>query len=233
MPPFSSRPTTRCSTGARAPAARRDRSSRRPDNPQIVYGVCKGEFSRLNLATGQEQQLLGLPAEPLRPCLDATSVPLPAHLAVRDLAPRPEGHLPHVAVRAPHPRRRPHLGRDQPGPHGQPARGHRASPASRSPATSPARKSTRRIYAFEESPLEKGVLWSGANDGPVHVSRDDGPNWTERDAEGPAGRRPRAADRSVAAPQGLGATSRTTGTCWATWRPTSIAPTTTARPGRA
>ena len=28
----------------------------RPDNPQIVYGVCKGEFSRLNLATGQEQQ---------------------------------------------------------------------------------------------------------------------------------------------------------------------------------
>jgi hypothetical protein len=33
------------------------------------------------------------------------------------------------------------------------------------------------IYAMVESRLEKGVLWVGANDGPVHVSRDAGKTW--------------------------------------------------------
>ena len=33
------------------------------------------------------------------------------------------------------------------------------------------------LYAFTESRLEKGVLWAGANDGPVHVSRDGGKSW--------------------------------------------------------
>ena len=34
------------------------------------------------------------------------------------------------------------------------------------------------IYAFDESPLEEGVLWAGTNDGLVHVSRDGGGTWT-------------------------------------------------------
>ncbi|MGH7542209.1 MAG: WD40/YVTN/BNR-like repeat-containing protein, partial [Gemmatimonadota bacterium] len=34
------------------------------------------------------------------------------------------------------------------------------------------------IYAFDESPVEPGVLWAGSNDGLVHVSRDGGANWT-------------------------------------------------------
>lgn len=34
------------------------------------------------------------------------------------------------------------------------------------------------LYAVAESPLERGVIWVGANDGPVHVTRDDGANWT-------------------------------------------------------
>ena len=34
------------------------------------------------------------------------------------------------------------------------------------------------IYAFDESPAQAGVLWAGSNDGLVHVSRDDGANWT-------------------------------------------------------
>lgn len=33
------------------------------------------------------------------------------------------------------------------------------------------------IYAMTESRLEKGVIWVGANDGPVHVSRDNGKTW--------------------------------------------------------
>jgi photosystem II stability/assembly factor-like uncharacterized protein len=33
------------------------------------------------------------------------------------------------------------------------------------------------IFALAESPLEKGVLWAGSDDGLVHVTRDDGKTW--------------------------------------------------------
>jgi hypothetical protein len=33
------------------------------------------------------------------------------------------------------------------------------------------------IYAMIESRLERGVIWVGANDGPVHVTRDNGKTW--------------------------------------------------------
>ena len=35
------------------------------------------------------------------------------------------------------------------------------------------------IFAFAESPVKKGVLWTGADDGLVHISRDNGKTWTE------------------------------------------------------
>ncbi len=34
------------------------------------------------------------------------------------------------------------------------------------------------IYAFEESPVKKGVFWAGTNDGLVQVSQDGGKSWT-------------------------------------------------------
>ncbi|HEY8292444.1 MAG TPA: glycosyl hydrolase, partial [Thermomicrobiales bacterium] len=33
------------------------------------------------------------------------------------------------------------------------------------------------IFAFAESPLKRGVLWAGSDDGLIHVSRDGGKNW--------------------------------------------------------
>ena len=33
------------------------------------------------------------------------------------------------------------------------------------------------IYAFDESPAQQGVFYTGSNDGIVHVSRDDGASW--------------------------------------------------------
>jgi hypothetical protein len=33
------------------------------------------------------------------------------------------------------------------------------------------------IFAFAESPAQKGVLWAGSDDGLIHVSRDGGKNW--------------------------------------------------------
>ncbi|HXT51106.1 MAG TPA: glycosyl hydrolase, partial [Thermoanaerobaculia bacterium] len=34
------------------------------------------------------------------------------------------------------------------------------------------------VFAFEESPLRRGLLWAGSDDGLVHVSVDDGRTWT-------------------------------------------------------
>ncbi|MGZ7032223.1 MAG: VPS10 domain-containing protein, partial [Thermoanaerobaculia bacterium] len=34
------------------------------------------------------------------------------------------------------------------------------------------------IFAIAESPLERGLLWAGSDDGLIHVSRDGGANWT-------------------------------------------------------
>lgn len=46
------------------------------------------------------------------------------------------------------------------------------------------------IYSMAESPLERGVVWVGANDGPVHVTRDNGKSWTNVTPKGlpPGGR---------------------------------------------
>ncbi len=33
------------------------------------------------------------------------------------------------------------------------------------------------VYAFAESPHERGVLWAGSDDGLIHLSRDDGRTW--------------------------------------------------------
>ncbi|MDZ7716490.1 MAG: glycosyl hydrolase [Balneolaceae bacterium] len=35
------------------------------------------------------------------------------------------------------------------------------------------------IFAFAESPVEQGVLWAGADDGLIHISRDNGETWTD------------------------------------------------------
>jgi photosystem II stability/assembly factor-like uncharacterized protein len=34
------------------------------------------------------------------------------------------------------------------------------------------------IYAIRESPIQQGVIWVGANDGPVHVTKNGGESWT-------------------------------------------------------
>jgi len=35
------------------------------------------------------------------------------------------------------------------------------------------------LYSIEESPLDPAIIWTGANDGPVHVTRDGGESWTD------------------------------------------------------
>lgn len=45
------------------------------------------------------------------------------------------------------------------------------------------------IYSIQESTVEKGVIWIGANDGPVHVTRDDGATWQDVTPRMPEGGR--------------------------------------------
>ena len=46
------------------------------------------------------------------------------------------------------------------------------------------------LYVIEESPVQQGVIWTGANDGPVSVTRDGGATWTNVTPKGmpPEGR---------------------------------------------
>ena len=34
------------------------------------------------------------------------------------------------------------------------------------------------IYAIKESPIQEGLIWVGANDGPIHLTKDGGKSWT-------------------------------------------------------
>ena len=45
------------------------------------------------------------------------------------------------------------------------------------------------IYSIQESTVQKGVIWTGANDGPVHVTIDDGANWQDVTPRMPTGGR--------------------------------------------
>ena len=93
------------------------------NHPEIVYGSCKGQFSRLDLTTANEvrywigaQSLYGNPGS-------RSDLPLPARLADGGLSVRCAHRLLRLAVRAPHARWRRHLGTHLARPHRAP-RGH-------------------------------------------------------------------------------------------------------------
>ena len=60
------------------------------------------------------------------------------------------------------------------------------------------------LYAISESKLEPGVIWTGSNDGPFYVTRDNGKTWKNITPKDLPDRRTRAVHRDVAAPQRLG-----------------------------
>ena len=60
------------------------------------------------------------------------------------------------------------------------------------------------LYAISESKLEPGVIWTGSNDGPFYVTRDNGKTWKNITPKDLPDGRARAVHRDVAAPQRLG-----------------------------
>jgi photosystem II stability/assembly factor-like uncharacterized protein len=148
-----------------------------PSNPAIVYGSCKGQFSVLNLKTRQEknywigaQSLYGNAARDLIYRLQRVSpMALSPHdpdvlfygsqylHRTRDKGVTWERMSPDLTANP------------------ECCQGVSGEPITRD-VTGEEFYST--LYAISESPLEKGVIWTGANDGPFHVTRDDGRTWT-------------------------------------------------------
>ena len=148
-----------------------------PLNPEIVYGSCKGQYGVMNLKTGQEksywiggQSLYGNPASDLiyrmqRVSPMAISPHDPEVLyygsqyvhRTRDKGVTWERISPDLTARP------------------ECCQGVSGEPITRD-VTGEEFYST--LYAISESPLEKGVIWTGANDGPFYITRDNGKKWT-------------------------------------------------------
>ncbi|HZM90302.1 MAG TPA: hypothetical protein VFF31_27535 [Blastocatellia bacterium] len=148
-----------------------------PSNPDIVYGSCKGQYAVMNLKTGQQknywiggQSLYGNPASDLiyrmqRVSPMATSPHDPEVLyygsqylhRTRDKGVTWEKISPDLTAKP------------------ECCQGASGEPITRD-VTGEEFYST--LYAITESPLEKGVIWTGSNDGPFHVTRDNGKTWS-------------------------------------------------------
>ncbi len=147
------------------------------DDPNIIFGVCKGEFYRMSLVTGQQQSnwiypqnRYGHASRDIRYRFQRVS---PFEMSPHD--PDVIYHGSHVL----------HMTRNG-GLDWQIISGdltaneHDYQGISGEPITRDitGEEVYSTIYAIEESPIEKGVIWVGANDGPVHVTRDGGKTWT-------------------------------------------------------
>ena len=148
-----------------------------PTNPEIVYGSCKGQYGVMNLKTGQEksywigaQSLYGNPASDLIYRMQRVS----------PMATSP--HDPDVLYYGSQYVHRTHdrgvtwelISPDLTA-HPDCCQGASGEPITRD-VTGEEFYST--LYAIAESPVEKGVIWTGANDGPFYVTRDNGKSWT-------------------------------------------------------
>lgn len=145
-------------------------------NPNIVYGGCKGQFSRQNLLTNNEQQywigaesLYGNPGSALKYRFQRVS-PM-------EVSP----HTPHTAYYCSQYVHRTrdggvHWERISPDLTAMPegTQGASGEPITRD-ATGEEVYST--LYSIRESPVQAGVIWTGSNDGLLHVTRDDGKHW--------------------------------------------------------
>ncbi len=149
-----------------------------PTNPDTVYGSCKGQFSRKSMRSGQEwQSWVG--AESLYGQGGATLIYRFQRVSPMEISP----FNPRVIYYgSQHVHRSvdegitwekisPDLTAFPPGEPQLPS----GAPITLD-VTGEETYST--LYSIRESPVQKGVIWTGANDGPFHVSVDDGKTWT-------------------------------------------------------
>ncbi|MEE9470177.1 MAG: hypothetical protein V3W32_00550, partial [Gemmatimonadota bacterium] len=158
-----------CETGPAVP---------KPGNPDIVYANCKGRFGRYNLATGQEQQYY-VGAQSMYGHNPRDLIYRFQRVSPIEVSPHDPGVVYHASQYVHRTTNEgltwetisPDLTANEPD-----KQVISGGPITRD-ITGEEFYST--IYALEESPLEKGLIWTGANDGPVHVTRNGGVRWDE------------------------------------------------------
>ncbi len=172
-------------------------------NPDTVYGSCKGQFSRMLLRGGQEKQYW----------VGAQSLygNAPADLTYRFQRVSPMEVSPHEPHTVYYGSQYVHRSRDEG------VTWDRISPDltandpryrtvySGDPITIDVtgEEMYPTLYAIRESPIAKGVIWAGSNDGPIHVTRDGGKSWTNVTPAGlPPGGRVQNIDPSPHRPGG-------------------------------
>ena len=148
-----------------------------PKNPEIVYGACKGQFGRMFMNTRQEQNywvggqsLYGNDAKDLIYRFQRVS---PMEVSFHDTSVVYYGsqyvHRSHDGG-VTWEKISPDLTANPPGA----SQGGSGEPITRD-VTGEEFYST--LYAISESKLEPGVIWTGSNDGPFYVTRDNGKTW--------------------------------------------------------
>lgn len=147
------------------------------DNPAIVYGGCKGQFSRQNINTTDEERywiggesLYGNGGDTLiyrfqrvAPMEVSHWAPHAVYYGSQYLHRSSDGGVTWIKIS-------PDLTAHPPG-----TQGPSGEPITRD-ATGEEVYST--LYAIRESPVQKGLIWTGSNDGLVYVTRNDGETWT-------------------------------------------------------
>ncbi|HME06468.1 MAG TPA: hypothetical protein VKG25_05430 [Bryobacteraceae bacterium] len=147
-----------------------------PVRPEIVYGGCKGQFSQQNMTTSNEERYW-IGAESLYGNGGATLIYRFQRVSPMEVSPHP----PHAVYYGSQFVHRSvdggvHWQKISPDLTAHPEGTQEASgePITRD-ATGEEVYST--LYAIRESPVQKGVIWTGSNDGLVFVTRDDGKTW--------------------------------------------------------
>jgi photosystem II stability/assembly factor-like uncharacterized protein len=158
-------------------------------DPNIVYGGCKGQWSRENINT-RDQERYWIGAQSLYG--NAASDEIYRFQRVSPMEESPNyPHTEYYGSQYLHrttdegvtwERISPDLTAHPPGTQG----------ASGEPITRDAtgEEIYRVLYSIRESPVQKGLIWTGSNDGLIYVTRDDGKSWTNVTPKGlpPGGR---------------------------------------------
>ncbi len=143
---------------------------------KIVYGDCKGEFGRMDMATGQEQQYWINPQQRYGK--------LPQDMMFRFVRQAPieiDAHNPSIVYAGSQFVHKTidggvHWTKFSPDVTANGAEGHVISgePITRDMT---GEEVYAALYSMRSSRLEPGVFWTGSNDGPVWLTRDNGRTW--------------------------------------------------------
>ena len=149
-----------------------------PTNPDTVYGSCKGQYSRMSLKTGQEKQYW-VGAQSLYGNVPADLVFRFQRVSPMEISPW-DSRTVYYGSQFVHRTRDEGVTWEKISPDltaNDPKLFHAVSgePITRDMT---GEEVYPTLYSIRESPVQRGVIWTGANDGPFYVSRDNGATWS-------------------------------------------------------